>query len=91
MEMVSYQSKPLGYYDSQEPRLEGVIIFFIVLATSTVLFRIISQVKLHRRLFWDDVFIIISMVWDFTSRCDCAVAVTNELYHPFEVLTLPTR
>lgn len=40
----------------------GLLVLFMVLATAPVLMRVACQLKVHRRLFWDDFWIIFACV-----------------------------
>ena len=53
---------PAHSQQDQRPVLRGTLIFFIVLGTVMVAVRVGTQLKLHRRLFWDDMWILLSLV-----------------------------
>ena len=47
--------------------LKGMVIFFIVFTTAVVTARVVMQLLVHRRLYWDDVWLLLSLVclWSF--------------------------
>lgn len=71
---------PPDWNETKQPLLYAICGLFIGLTTISVVIRIILQMKVHRRLFWDDIWIILSMVTYFTTtRSNLATA---EFYDP---------
>ena len=58
----SRYGKPPNWDEDRRPNLYGAVIFFMVLTTVTVTVRLICQVSAHRRLFFDDLFIVLAWI-----------------------------
>lgn len=55
-------SRPPDFGDSMQAGLMGMVIFFIVFTTAVVIARVVMQLWVHRRLYWDDVWLLLSLV-----------------------------
>lgn len=62
----SGQGKPPDWDEDRRANLYGAAIFFLVLTTITVFVRLGCQFSAHRKLFLDDLFIVLAMIFDNT-------------------------
>ena len=55
---------PPDWNEDRRPDLFGAVIFFMAMTTLTVLIRLGCQFSAHRKLFLDDLFIVLAMIFD---------------------------
>ena len=53
--------------------LMAMCIFFLIFTTTIVFFRLGCQIFANRRVYWDDVWIIVALVRNVDSRGDCGI------------------
>ena len=58
------QGLPPDWNEDRRPNLYGASIFFIALTVLTVLTRLACQLVAQRRVFWDDFFVLLALVFN---------------------------
>lgn len=59
----SIKTRPPNWDEDQGPKLRAVSIFFIVFTSAFVVVRLASQIRVHRRLFWDDMWLTLGLLF----------------------------